>query len=210
MEIIVADELPLVRVGLSALLSERSLPVTAEVGLLADLESALGLGRDVLVLLGDLPDGDLVVAARAARRAGASVAVMMSRASNETVTALELIGVEQFCLRHGDSKETAAWLDAALAHAPYRGEVIANLGSAPNESAQHLDEPLSSRELAVLALIIEGKANREIAAQLFITLATVKSHIQRIYAKLNVSNRNEALGRALALGLIAGGRAPST
>jgi len=48
----------------------------------------------------------------------------------------------------------------------------------------------------------EGRANREIAAELFVTLATVKTHVAHIYAKLGASNRNEALGRAVALGLL--------
>lgn len=206
MEIIVADELPLVRVGLRALLRERDLPHASEFGLLADLEAAVDPTRPTLVLLGDLPDGDGVSAARVVRRRGAQVAVMMSRVSAESVTALELIGVDQFCLRHGDPNDTAAWLDAALASAPFRSSVIADLATVTNEGDCDFDDPLSARELAVLALILEGKSNREIASHLFITLATVKSHIQRIYAKLEVSNRNEALGRALALGLIGGGR----
>lgn len=206
MEIIVADELPLVRVGLRALLRERDLPHASEFGLLADLETAVDPTRQTLVLLGDLPDGDGVSAARVLRRRGAQVAVMMSRVSAESVTALELIGVDQFCLRHGDPNDTAAWLDAALVSAPFRPSVIADLATVTNEGDSDFDDPLSARELAVLALILEGKSNREIASHLFITLATVKSHIQRIYAKLEVSNRNEALGRALALGLIGGGR----
>ena len=155
MEIIVADELPLVRVGLSALLRERGLPVASEFGLLADLEAAVDPVQRPLVLLGDLPDADLVSAARVVRRKGATVAVMMSRVSVESVTALELIGVDQFCLRHGDPNDTAAWLDAALEDLAFRSAVIADLAVEVSEGAGDLDDPLSSRELAVLALIIE-------------------------------------------------------
>ena len=61
---------------------------------------------------------------------------------------------------------------------------------------------LSSREREVLACLAQGRSNREIAAALSVTLATVKSHLVRIYAKLEASNRNEALGRAVALGLL--------
>ena len=62
-------------------------------------------------------------------------------------------------------------------------------------------EVLTSREREVLVLLAEGRSNREIAAALSVTLATVKSHLVRIYAKLEASNRNEALARAVVLGL---------
>jgi len=61
---------------------------------------------------------------------------------------------------------------------------------------------LTSREREVLVLLAEGRANREIAGALCVTLATVKSHLVRIYTKLEAGNRNEALGRAVALGLL--------
>ena len=64
------------------------------------------------------------------------------------------------------------------------------------------NELLSAREREVLACLAQGRSNREIAATLSVTLATVKSHLVRIYAKLEASNRNEALGRAVALGLL--------
>ena len=54
----------------------------------------------------------------------------------------------------------------------------------------------------MLACLAQGLANREIATTLSVTLATVKSHLVRIYAKLEAGNRNEALGRAVALGLL--------
>ena len=54
----------------------------------------------------------------------------------------------------------------------------------------------------MLACLAQGRSNREIAAALSVTLATVKSHLVRIYAKLEAGNRNEALGRAVALGLL--------
>jgi LuxR family maltose regulon positive regulatory protein len=64
------------------------------------------------------------------------------------------------------------------------------------------DELLTAREREVLVLLAEGRSNREISSALSVTLATVKSHLVRIYAKLEASNRNEALGRAVSLGLL--------
>lgn len=67
---------------------------------------------------------------------------------------------------------------------------------------QTLVEPLSDRELEVLALIAEGHSNREIAEQLFIGVSTVKKHITHIYGKLDVDSRTRALVRAGDLGLV--------
>jgi ATP/maltotriose-dependent transcriptional regulator MalT len=64
------------------------------------------------------------------------------------------------------------------------------------------DELLTAREREVLVLLAEGRSNRDIAVDLSVTLATVKSHLVRIYAKLDAKNRNEALGRAVALGVL--------
>jgi len=51
-------------------------------------------------------------------------------------------------------------------------------------------------------LLAEGRNNREIAAALSVTLATVKSHLVRVYAKLEARNRNEAVARAVSVGLL--------
>jgi LuxR family maltose regulon positive regulatory protein len=71
----------------------------------------------------------------------------------------------------------------------------------PQAPAQLLAEPLSQRELEVLQLIEAGCSNQEIAARLFISIATVKRHISNIYAKLDVQNRTQAIsiGRELNL-----------
>ena len=65
-----------------------------------------------------------------------------------------------------------------------------------------LIEALSERELEVLRLVAAGKANREIAAELFITLDTVKKHTTHILGKLGASNRTEAVARARELDLV--------
>lgn len=69
-------------------------------------------------------------------------------------------------------------------------------------NAEALFEPLSDRELEVLALIAGGFANREIATKLFISQGTVKRHINNIYSKLGVSSRTQALAKARVLRLL--------
>ena len=69
-------------------------------------------------------------------------------------------------------------------------------------TAQPLVEPLSQRELEVLQLIAQGLSNDEIGKQLFLALDTVKGHNRRIYDKLQVQRRTEAVARARELGLL--------
>ena len=68
-------------------------------------------------------------------------------------------------------------------------------------------EPLSQRELEVLRLVAQGAGNREAAARLFISEATVKTHLMHIYAKLGVNDRAAAVAAAFDRGLLTpGGR----
>lgn len=62
---------------------------------------------------------------------------------------------------------------------------------------------LSARELEVLVLIARGHSNREIGEQLFVSENTVKTHVNNIYAKLEVRRRTQAVARAKELGLLA-------
>ena len=65
-----------------------------------------------------------------------------------------------------------------------------------------LEEPLSERELAVLALLAAGRTNKEIAEELFIAQGTVKAHVASVYRKLGVHSRAEAVSKAKDLGLL--------
>jgi ATP/maltotriose-dependent transcriptional regulator MalT len=71
-----------------------------------------------------------------------------------------------------------------------------------DETREALAEPLSGRELEVLALLVSGRPNREIARELFVAVGTVKTHTNNIYRKLGVRNRTEALARARSLKLL--------
>jgi LuxR family maltose regulon positive regulatory protein len=73
----------------------------------------------------------------------------------------------------------------------------------PNAApVQSTIESLSQRELDVLRLVAQGFSNREIGEQLFLALNTVKGHNRRIFEKLQVQRRTEAVARARELGLI--------
>ena len=88
---------------------------------------------------------------------------------------------------------------------PYVSRLLAAFGPSHPVSAralQPLVEPLTGRELEVLHLLAEDLSNREIGRRLFISLPTVKSHTRNIYGKLGVHNREEAVDRAQALGIL--------
>ena len=70
------------------------------------------------------------------------------------------------------------------------------------EGAAGLVEPLTEREREVLLLLAAGKANREIADQLVVTLDTVKKHLTHIFGKLGAASRTQAIARARELGLL--------
>ena len=76
----------------------------------------------------------------------------------------------------------------------------------PQSTISHLQstmvEPLSERELEVLQLIAQGLSNRDIGERLFLALSTVKGYNQKIFGKLEVKRRTEAVARARELGLL--------
>jgi LuxR family maltose regulon positive regulatory protein len=72
----------------------------------------------------------------------------------------------------------------------------------PRRVGQPLVEPLSERELEVLALLADGLTYQEIAQALFISLNTVKTHLKNVYGKLGVHNRQEAVAKASGLALL--------
>jgi len=74
-------------------------------------------------------------------------------------------------------------------------------GPAPAAGQQSLIEPLSERELEVLRLVAAGLSNGEIAAKLFVSVGTVKTHVHNIFGKLGVVGRPQAMARARELGL---------
>jgi LuxR family transcriptional regulator, maltose regulon positive regulatory protein len=74
--------------------------------------------------------------------------------------------------------------------------------SATPGAGERLSEALSERELEVLALVAAGKSNLEIAGSLFVSLSTVKTHINNLYRKLGARSRTQAIARARELDLI--------
>ena len=76
---------------------------------------------------------------------------------------------------------------------------------AKTNNARRVDGPtLTEREMEILSLVIEGHPSKKVAEKLFISKSTVDFHLHKIYQKLQVSNRIQAIHRARHLGLIPG------
>jgi anti-anti-sigma factor len=119
-------------------------------------------------------------------------------------------------------RRAAAWhqaaghIDEAIGHASAAGDLAADpgvlpalleqtegvLGSRPRRRVQ-VDAPLTKRELTVLRLLPTQLSTREIGRELYVSVATIRSHVQAIYRKLEVATRAEAVAHARELGLIA-------
>jgi ATP/maltotriose-dependent transcriptional regulator MalT len=97
----------------------------------------------------------------------------------------------------------AALLQAAAAegHSPdYAKRLLKVIGEATSPESPF--EPLTERELDVLRLVADGLTNAAVAAELVVAQSTVKTHINRIYSKLGVTQRTQAVAKARELGLI--------
>jgi LuxR family maltose regulon positive regulatory protein len=124
--------------------------------------------------------------------------------------ALSLAEPEGYIRTFVDERQPMAYLlSQAIEHGimPRYARTLLNTlettaGSALPPASQALIEPLSERELEILALVADGLSNREISERLFVALSTVKGHNRNIFDKLYVKRRTEAVARARELGLI--------
>jgi DNA-binding NarL/FixJ family response regulator len=203
---IVADELALARLGVISVLHAQGVDVFAETHSGRELVSVAAIERPDLVVAGR--PADLTVAETVLRlsrlRPVPAVVALLAPGEESDVAYLIALGVRGVALRTGSPEDLAVVIGAALKGQQH---VVASLQPAlANAGGLRLASPandlLSAREREVLGCLAQGRTNREIAVSLSVTLATVKSHLVRIYAKLEASNRNEAINRAVVLGLL--------
>jgi NarL family two-component system response regulator LiaR len=105
-------------------------------------------------------------------------------------------GAIGYLVKGVSGEELAEAIRAAHAGRPVLGTEAVNALVQPAESESRPGHDLTSREREVLALLIEGHSNAEIAAQLHVTVAAVKYHVSNILSKLGATNRTEAAARA--------------
>lgn len=198
----VADVVPLVRLGLATVLRAEGVEVVVEVATGRDLAKAVIEHAPDLVVVGalnDLPPDELARQVRAAG-AGTRIMVLLGRIPRESLADVLAIDVDGLVSRAVDGDGLRLALGRVLAGERYIDPLLIS-GDLPDEDFE--PTALTAREREVLGLLASGCSNREIASSLFVSLPTVKTHLAHIYEKLDARNRNEALGRAMALGLLA-------
>jgi DNA-binding NarL/FixJ family response regulator len=204
---IVVDELALVRLGVTAVLEPLGIEVVAETHSGRELVSIAAVERPDLVVIGTPTDLPLVDVVERLRRRCVIVGLIPRSAEND-VGLLVAHGVDGLALRNGSAEEFATVVDRVQ-----KGEKVVVRALLPALAGRlrlrsHEGEAvdgiaLTLREREVLAFLAEGRTNREIAGALSVSVATVKSHLVHIYDKLGAANRNEAVGRAAQVGLLA-------
>jgi DNA-binding NarL/FixJ family response regulator len=204
---VVTDELGLVRAGVVGVLGVRGIEVVGQTRSGRELVSLATVERPDLAVVGAPADLEAAeVVRRLVRlRPHPEIVVLVPPAQDHVVRYVLAMGATAVALRSVEADELGIVVDAVC-----RGErhVASGLhhALAGDLKLPALDERtadvLTTREREVLALLAAGRDNREISTALSVTLATTKSHLARIYAKLDAKNRNEAVARAVALGLL--------
>ena len=203
--VLIVDDHPVVRDGLRGMLERE--PDLAVVGESADGVEALtrvGDGSTVDVVLMDLrmPRMSGVEAIREIQHRAPNVRVLVLTTydtDGDVLPAVEA-GATGYLLKDTPRDELVRAVRAA-----HRGEAVlspAVAGRLMGQVRSPAREALTERELAVLRLVAAGSTNREAARALFISEATVKTHLLHIYEKLGVRDRASAVAAAFQRGLL--------
>jgi DNA-binding NarL/FixJ family response regulator len=200
LRVVVADDHPVYRQGLARLLVESGIDAVAHAGNgLEALKAVEQEAPDVVVMDLNMPGlSGVEVTRRLTERTPASrVLVVSVSAQEDDVIDAILAGASGYVLKDGPVEEVVAAIKAAAAGESLVSPRIATMllgkvrDRAGPEAAAPIT-PLTERELEVLRLVAEGKANHAIGAALFIGRSTVRNHISSILMKLQVENRVQA------------------
>jgi len=217
--LVLVDDHKLVRDGLRAILdAEPDLEILGEA---ADGREALELCRslrpDLVLMDVQMPGMDGLEATRLLKQhlPDTVVLVLTAHESEEYLLEAILAGASGYVLKDSPRQHLATAIRKA-----FEGESTLNRDlatrllyqlaaeaqerqePAPRPKAADLPQPLTPREAEVLKLLALGYTNRKIAQTLFISMGTVKNHIEHIFAKLEVSDRTRAVVRAVELGVL--------
>jgi DNA-binding NarL/FixJ family response regulator len=199
--VLIADDHPTVLAGLSSIIG-----MQADMRVVAEAENgrqAVGLWHEhrpnvaLLDLRMPLLDGVGVINEIFQQDASAKFIILTTYDTDNEIYGAIKAGAKGYLLK---DERREVLLDCIRKVS--RGETCIPPALVEKLAAGMRGEGLTTRELEVLALLARGKSNKEIAAKLFISEATVKGHLRNIFAKLNVLSRTEATSTALRRGLI--------
>ncbi|MGM0354018.1 response regulator, partial [Streptomyces sp. ECR3] len=196
--LLVVDDHPVVRDGLRGMFeSAPGFTVLGEAaGGVEAVERALALDPDVVLMDLRMPGGSGVDAIRELGRRGARAKILVLTTYDTDTDTLQAIeaGATGYLLKDAPREELFTAVRAAARGRTVLSPAVATrLVSAVRSPG---GEPLSAREREVLALVARGTPNREIARALFISEATVKTHLTHLYGKLGVKDRAAAVAAA--------------
>jgi DNA-binding NarL/FixJ family response regulator len=205
LRLVVADDHPFYRRGLVQILADAGLEVVAEV---ANGQDAIRVTEetapDVVVMDLNMPGlSGLEATRRLTERLPATRVLMLTVSAEESdVFEAILAGASGYVLKDGPVEDLVAGIQAvaaggSLISPPIASMLLRRLREQALASQEMPEIGLSARELEVLSLLAEGKANAEIGDALFISSSTVRNHISSILIKLHVGNRVQAAVRAV-------------
>ncbi|WP_326719906.1 response regulator transcription factor [Streptomyces sp. NBC_00243] len=213
--VLIADDQTLIRTGFRLILNARGIDVVGEA---ADGVEAVAAARELLpdVVLMDIrmPNMDGLEATRRilAQAPDCRVLMLTTFDLDRYVYAALALGASGFLLKDVTPEHLAAAVrlvdtgDALLAPSITRRLVERFASDPARPPAVHADlTALTPRELEVLTLLGRGLSNTELAAELTLSEATVKSHVARIFAKLTLRDRSQAVVLAYETGLVKAG-----
>ena len=222
--LLLADDHAFMRAGLRFVLEAKTDLVVA--GEASDGEEAVAMCReirpDVVLMDITMPKLDGIEATRLikAEMPGTAVLVLTSHVAEDLLMEAVAAGAAGYVLKGSRHEDVVGAVEAVLsgetpldqglamqllrrlsAESEWKGR--ARGGSSPVGAAgPSAASPLTPRELEVLALLAAGSTNRQMAAELHLSLSTVKRHVEHIIKKLGVSDRTQAAVRAIDLGLL--------
>jgi DNA-binding NarL/FixJ family response regulator len=205
--LLIVDDHPVVRDGLRGMFTgDEEFTVVGEAANGAEAAVlAESLQPDVVLMDLRMPgtDGVSAIQRMSERGVAAKVLVLTTYDTDSDVLPAIEAGATGYLLKDTQQEELFRAVRAAA-----RGEAVLSPSVATRLLGQvraPAKEPLSQREIEVLGMIARGATNREAAAKLFISEATVKSHLLHIYAKLGVKDRAAAVAAAFEQGLLVPG-----
>jgi DNA-binding NarL/FixJ family response regulator len=213
--VLIADDQALVRAGFRSILEAQ--PGIRVVGEAADGRDAMALARarrpDVVLMDIQMPDIDGLEATRRIVEADDSVAVLMLTTFdlNEYVYEALRAGASGFLLKDVLPEDLVAAVrvvaagDGLIAPTITKRLIEQFARSAPSATPPAGLEELTPREVEVLTLVARGLSNGELAEELVISEATVKTHVKRVLAKLGARDRVQAVVAAYEAGLVTPG-----
>jgi two-component system, NarL family, response regulator DevR len=201
--VLMVDDHEVLRLGLRTLFSEAGgFEVVGEAGTMAAAVSkACALDPDVVLMDVRLPDGSGVEACREIRtqRPQTRVLFLTSYADDDAVLATILAGAQGFLLKEVGSEELLRAVRAvaggqSILDPAVTQRVLARVQtlSSSSTSTEPKEEALSPQERRVLALVAEGKTNKEIAVVLNLSEKTVGNYLGNVFQKLNITRRSQA------------------